>query len=1087
MSQPGRQHPSITGADPALAGILAKTGTAQGGAVVQRVRAAPVTINPTISPPSPIAIVVKKTYTNPRRVQITLRASGRVRQPATLTRIMTPLSGNIRLFDALQGGNEITFTQSQTNATESERVIPANELNAGKHLFAESDSPCSDLDDYRLRLTLAPGPTAGPPFEVAVVAVSLTLDISTPRTAPGAVLTPLPQPPDPRPAPGTATDKWFGGLELNTQDPGNNQQRAELRASVSPGVFSGVLVLRQVAVTGDNITGPDSKVDVFTDEFPGPRQTPPAAEVPQVLPLEFNSSTAAFPGRQFFAQGKVGSTALRDTGFQLGIKDIENDGDRVALTVRVAPVLTFDSPIVVVKKPHTTPARRVVTVRASSAFGRTGTLTRSPGGPAIHVFDPAGQEILDLAAGHVFTAAELSAGVQLSVESTVPSGAANDVQLTLTLAPSAAVPVPLGGPATIRMTAVELTLDVALSRTSPGVTPPLLSANDKINTGRFVQARDPGFSHERAMIILRPPNPSISLTVVLEATSTRVPPPASAQVQAFGIEAPAAGQFPQPSPVTFPSPLLTITPGGMQLFVEGSPPASTAVRDTGFRYGIQGLENEADRVAMTTVQFDAAENDVAATPLLTAVRFGLWDNAYDAAGNNVRNDFIDNDRRRFHFRVTDPAAGSPIQISWKTVAADGTTNDDAPASQLLTLPAVAGSPGHFVSRGVLLVSDDTDAAQTTQSGLNPPLVPEPRARGASDHRLRRAAIDGFIRALFQPSLGQFHRLVLPLFNRAVPFDTTSAAGVAAGSRIVTPAAMSDTVLGVRWTIRVGSRLTIDTGASQEEVVVTAVTPATFTATFAQAHAAGFRIAGTVDERRRLRLRVIRYTQAGVPSATDAYIAAQFANANRRWNTVGLQIDPQPTVNRAAPAGALLPIPGPPAETVFAGGGDSAQEQAALNDLIPITPDNTLTVVFVPLDTHGFANAYATVFPRATVALGNRSFIFIDENINLEDFTLAHELHHVLFNRGDVAVGRRFFTFNTTFAPDVAAAAGIALPDVRLNRRLHTVNSADPNNDNPNDNTANWFRRRRTARFPIGTPPLSAAAATTGNTLVNDFT
>jgi hypothetical protein len=571
---------------------VGRVGPASAGAVVHRVRPAAVLVNPTIAPVSPIAVVVKKSYTQPARVRITLGASGRVRQAATLTRIMTATSGRIRLFSARQGGNEIVFTPSQSNPNESTLTIPANELNRGKVLFAQSDSPSSGLSDYLLRLSLAPGPTAGNPVEVVVVAVSLTLDISPPRTAPGAVLTPLPQPPDPRPAPGTGTDKWFGGLQLNSQDPGNHQQRAELRATIIPSTFVSVLLLRQVVVSGDNIGGLDTRVQVFDSEIPGPSGVPPVPETPLGNNLEIPSADAVFPGKAFFVQGAAGSRTLRDTGFQLGLKDVENDGDRVALSIRVAPVLTVDSPIIVVRQPHTNPARRVMTIRASSAFGRTGTLTRLAGGPALRVFNAAGTEIVDLAAGHVVSAADLSAGVQLSVESTVRSGAANDVQFTLTLAPGGTGSVPVGTAPTLTMTAVELKLDVGLTRPSPGVAPPLMSDADKIRPGRFVQLRTPALTHGRAMIILRPPNPRIVLTVRLESLNT--------QVEAFGPEEPFAGQSAHPRPSTFPGDLLTIGGNGTELFVEGAA-VSTAVLDTGFRYGIDGLENECDRVVFTVL------------------------------------------------------------------------------------------------------------------------------------------------------------------------------------------------------------------------------------------------------------------------------------------------------------------------------------------------------------------------------------------------------------------------------------------------------------------------------------------------------
>jgi hypothetical protein len=107
----------------------------------------------------------------------------------------------------------------------------------------------------------------------------------------------------------------------------------------------------------------------------------------------------------------------------------------------------------------------------------------------------------------------------------------------------------------------------------------------------------------------------------------------------------------------------------------------------------------------------------------------------------------------------------------------------------------------------------------------------------------------------------------------------------------------------------------------------------------------------------------------------------------------------------------------------------------------------------------------------------------------QDLTLAHELFHALYNRGHVpglVVDQRFFTFNTNRPILLAAAVGIALPDVRIYRRMHTLhNGTDPNVDPNNDNTLNWVRRTRTARFPV-VNDLTGATATTGNTLVRQF-
>jgi hypothetical protein len=161
----------------------------------------------------------------------------------------------------------------------------------------------------------------------------------------------------------------------------------------------------------------------------------------------------------------------------------------------------------------------------------------------------------------------------------------------------------------------------------------------------------------------------------------------------------------------------------------------------------------------------------------------------------------------------------------------------------------------------------------------------------------------------------------------------------------------------------------------------------------------------------------------------------------------------------------------------AGAADNPNEQAALKDLIPITPDNTVSVVFVPL---ADANAYATVAERKAVALGERFFVFVDTTLAATQETLAHELHHLLFNRFDDTTSRQYFTLNTN-AP---AGYGVPLPDVRIYRRVQNMNSPNPDEDAESNNITNWARRSRTTRFPIGSPGLAPATPSTGNTLVS---
>lgn len=75
-------------------------------------------------------------------------------------------------------------------------------------------------------------------------------------------------------------------------------------------------------------------------------------------------------------------------------------------------------------------------------------------------------------------------------------------------------------------------------------------------------------------------------------------------------------------------------------------------------------------------------------------------------------------------------------------------------------------------------------------------------------------------------------------NQLSGISTTSTTAVTAGPSTVTPVSMANIV--------VGSLLTVDTGANQENVTVTAVTGTTFTANFTKSHTAGFAIVGAVN-------------------------------------------------------------------------------------------------------------------------------------------------------------------------------------------------------------------------------------------------
>jgi len=147
-------------------------------------------------------------------------------------------------------------------------------------------------------------------------------------------------------------------------------------------------------------------------------------------------------------------------------------------------------------------------------------------------------------------------------------------------------------------------------------------------------------------------------------------------------------------------------------------------------------------------QVDAAE------PVAAFVRVGLWDHAFDPANANLRNaaaedqnfigrDSVGKEARRFYFRVTDRNAEgqAEVRVDWRTEFGAG-GNDDAPASQVISLLPTASDPAVFVSHSVFLVADDVDRKQVTNSGLaggNPDAGD--RAEDQSNHRTRKIKVD----------------------------------------------------------------------------------------------------------------------------------------------------------------------------------------------------------------------------------------------------------------------------------------------------------------------------------------------------------
>jgi outer membrane protein OmpA-like peptidoglycan-associated protein len=268
------------------------------GGIVQSAPAPVVDATPEITPEEPV-VVVKRSYTRPARVRITLRTSAPSRGKGTLTR-----SGNtsaIKLFTAATGGTEITFDGT-------DNVFSGDRLKGnGVQVFAESDSPSSLVGDFKLTLTL----TSGAAKTVSATAVRVTLDICAPRTAPGVEPVPLP-----------GNDKVDVGRFVQRGEPNNSHDRTMILVHrPTPAGFSGNLVLVR---NNDRVRAFDS-----SDEQPLPGQTP----LPARHPISPGSIVLPSRFKRLFVEGTAVSNAPRDTGFRLGIEGVEDDGDRVAITV----------------------------------------------------------------------------------------------------------------------------------------------------------------------------------------------------------------------------------------------------------------------------------------------------------------------------------------------------------------------------------------------------------------------------------------------------------------------------------------------------------------------------------------------------------------------------------------------------------------------------------------------------------------------------------------------------------------------------------------------------------------------------------
>ncbi len=233
------------------------------------------------------------------------------------------------------------------------------------------------------------------------------------------------------------------------------------------------------------------------------------------------------------------------------------------------------------------------------SFDGTGTLSISPGDQILY-FDSAtgGNQVSD---GASFRGGQLISGFPIFAEGASPSSKMDEVVLTLTLTPGSK---PVKAPATQTMTAVRVTLDICQSRTAKGTDPTPLSQGDKIGVGRPLRVQNANTAH-RGMLIVRKAEPAVF-------PGNLVVNPLNGKVSVFAEsdEVPA-GQSPL-GRHTIPNANIDAA-NGTKRWAEGAS-VSSALRDTGVQLGVDGVDDDGDRVAITAFTVDKMECQLAMTP-----------------------------------------------------------------------------------------------------------------------------------------------------------------------------------------------------------------------------------------------------------------------------------------------------------------------------------------------------------------------------------------------------------------------------------------------------------------------------------------
>jgi hypothetical protein len=396
-------------------------------------------------------------------------------------------------------------------------------------------------------------------------------------------------------------------------------------------------------------------------------------------------------------------------------------------------------PLVVVLKKHgCAPARKKLVLKTTgAAFTGSGNGTFTCSKTNLQFFKTAsgGAKIEFKKGDNVFTAADLTKGVELFAEGAAVSKALEEAKLTLALAVGTNK---FGTPGTAKATVIDLTLELFQSRPEPTKDPAPMGVNDKTDLGRFVHVQDPGFHHRRAWLVVRDVQPA-GFKQDLELRVVPGGPATQGGLQFFRAEDHVAAEAAVALPHTVTAADLGAAPKvagrkGVALFVEGQK-VSGGLRDAVLQLGLRGDEPDGDRATFTVVRLSNLLATIPSTPANTA---RLANNVIPASLLALGTGATPTAREYEELF----AGNAPIVLVENSVLA-------ATPIGLLVSVAPAGVPVRFEAQRV------TNAADKDSDHLVKDLVPRPRAR-PTVNQTSAVGIAPIVGTLLADSAGSFH-------------------------------------------------------------------------------------------------------------------------------------------------------------------------------------------------------------------------------------------------------------------------------------------------------------------------------------------